>query len=1232
MGAGINSSRKERNSAPGQGKERLQNKVKGRFPFPIVGIGASAGGLEPCERLLRSLPKSTGMAFVVVQHLDPTHESRLTEILSHSTSMLVAEAKHGMLVKPDCVYTIPPNKKMSLSGQVLHLEPRRNSQTQHMPVDFFFRSLAAAQKKRAIGIILSGTASDGAAGMRAIKAGGGITFAQDAGSAKYYGMPQSSIAAGAVDFVLRPEEIARYLARANGHSYMALRQEAEKIAPAEADTNIRQLLGLLKKAFGVDFTLYKSSTIHRRIRRRIALQGIESPEAYLVYVQKKPEELQALFRDMFIGVTEFFRDAGMFKALARAVYPAILKDRPSDLPIRIWVPGCSTGEEVYSILISLLEYLGKRRASTPIQVFGTDANDDAIKKARAGKYGKEITSRVSASRVRRFFTKTEGGFQINKAVRDLCVFARHDMIRDAPFSNLDLLSCRNLLIYLNPAAQKKVIPLFHYTLKPFGFLALGSAETVGEYSELFSLKERRFKLYQKRDVAIRPYFEFPYERTIEVAAAPNPPHTLQILRNELDLQRGAADQLILNQFGPPAVLVNERMEILHFRGKTNPYVQPAQGAASLNLLKMAREGLVVDLQLALDAARKKDAPARRDGLSVDLDGQRKMVDLCVVPIKVPDTKERTYLVLFVEHSPGTKSVDKNGGRGKAAKQRPRDESRVARLQQELAGTKAYLQSVIENRESANEELQSLNEEVQSANEELQRTSEELETANEELQSSNEELNTLNDELQHRNRELNLINDDVLNLLNGLNLIVVMLDSNLRIRRFTPAARKTLNLAATDVGHAVIDRMLTDLRLPADIPDLERSIRQVMETATSKEFELQDRTRHWYLLRIRPYVTVEGKVDGSIIALYDVNEAKQRSAEVAEANLRLQHELTLRQEAEQKFHAIVESAPEAIVLSDRRGKITLVNGQVEHLFGYQRKELIGQTVNLLVPARLRRQVLDSGSFRAFSQAQPIELGLDLFGVRKDGGEFPVEISLSPLKSGDTTLVCSIIRDVSQQKALAQEREQKVLVEERNRMARDVHDTLSQGLTGIVLQLESAEAIHGATDGVREHISRARALARENLEQARRSVMALGSLEPENEDLIGSLRQLVGNMRPTANTRVEFVLQGKPWPLQQGIKQGMLRIAQQSLTNALQHAKARTIQVQLAFDRKQLSLEVSDDGQGFLVSRRPPGRVGLRSMEHRAKELGGKLQVKSRPAKGTRVSIQVPRDQAMMRVPR
>jgi two-component system, chemotaxis family, CheB/CheR fusion protein len=1185
---------------------------------PIVGIGASAGGLEPCERLLRNLPRNTGMAFVIVQHLDPTHESRLTEILSHATTMAVFEVKDGICVEPNHVYIIPPNKIMFLKGRALHLEPRRNSETQHLPIDFFFGSLAAELKNRAIGIILSGTASDGAAGMKAIKAEGGITFAQDAGSAKYYGMPQSSIAAGAVDFVLSPEEIGASLARIIQHPYLKLPGEAEETAlPAEGDSG--QLLRLLKKSFGVDFRHYKTTTIQRRIRRRMAMRAIDGMEAYLHYVQKKPEELEALFRDMFIGVTGFFRDAGMFKALDKVVYPAMLKNRPPDTPIRIWVPGCSTGEEVYSIIISLLEYLSNRAASTSIQVFGTDANEDAVKKARTGRYGTEIISDVSASRLRRFFTKTDDGFQITKAVRDLCIFARHDIIRDAPFRSLDLLSCRNLLIYLNAAAHKKLMPLFHYTLKASCFLVLGSAETIGGYGELFAVKDRRYKIYQKRMGTSRPYFAFPNERPFESVAAAEAPLSAPASRSDFDLHRGAADQMILNQFGPPAVLVNEHMEILHFRGQTSPYLEPAQGAASLNLMKMLRKGLAAGLHSAFDQAAKTDVAAHKKGLRVDFDSQRKLVNISVVPVRAPGTRERTFLVLFAYQATGTTTREKGTPQEEKPSRQTGDSGRVARLDQELASTKAYLQSVIESQEAANEELRSLNEEIQSSNEELQSTSEELETANEELQSSNEELNTLNEELQNRNLELAQVSNDVVNLLHGLQLIVLMLSRDLRIRRFTPAAQKTLNLVSTDVN-----RPLGDVRLPVGIPDLERMILQVMETGAPQEFEVQDSARHWYLLQIRPYLTMEGKVEGSIIALYDVHESKLRGAQLAETNDRLQQELTRRQEAEEKFRIVVESAPDAVVLSDPRGKITLVNGQVERLFGYQRDELIGQPAELLVPERLRSQhIFLRTSNAANSQTQPTGTSLDSFGLRKDGSEFPVEINLSSLHTGGATLVCSIIRDVSQQRALAKEAQQAALLEERNRMAMDVHDTLAQGLTGIVLQLESAEeASYDGIEDVRKHIARARDLARESLEQARRSVLALAAPELEREDLQSSLRQLVKQMNPDSELGVEFILHGTPRPLGHEIKEGLLRIAQQSLTNALQHARARKIGVELAFGPRKVSLEVSDDGRGFSVSKRPAGHLGLRGMEHRAKELGGKLQLRSRAGKGTRVTVTVP----------
>lgn len=1069
--------------------------------FPIAGVGASAGGLEALERFLKALPANTGTAFVLVQHLDPMHESRLTEILSHSTPMTVAEATEGMQVEPNRVYVIPPNKSMSIRDRVLHLEPRRNSQTQHMPIDFFFRSLADDRKHKAIGIILSGTASDGATGMRAIKAEGGITFAQDPGSARYSGMPQSSIASGAVDFVLSPAEIAEHLSRIGNHPYLRApeHESPEYITPDGGTVN--QLIEMLRKSFGVDFRNYKGTTVNRRIRRRMALNGIGDLEPYLDYVKANPREMRSLFQDMFVGVTEFFRDPGLFKILQRNIFPAIMKTRSEDAPIRIWVPGCSTGEEVYSIVIALLEFLGDRASSTPTQIFGTDANEEAIRVARLGKYGKDIALNVGQDRLRRYFVKEKDpdGYAVSKAVRDRCVFATHDITRDAPFRNLDLLSCRNLLIYLNTAAHQRLIPLFHFTLKSTGYLVLGSAETIGGFGELFNLVERHYKIYSKKFNVSRPYFELPREHVSESAPSQPTAPARASVRSGVDLHRAAADQILLSHHGPPAVLVNEDLEILHFRGHTGPYLEQAQGAASLNLLRMAREGLLVGLEKAIGAARKKNGPARQNNLHVAYHGKERIVDISVLPIRAPGTNERTFLIVFEDHATETKPAGKAWEeREKTVAHRFADE-RISQLQQELAGTRAYLQSVIENQQATNEELRSLNEEIQSSNEELQSTTEELETANEELQSANEELNTLNEELQHR------------------------------------------------------------------------------------------------------------------------------SAELGETNTRLQEELTAREQAEEQFRTMVESAPDAMVLTTPEGNITLVNRQAESLFGYTQEQLIGHPVEMLMPERFRKQhVSHRTGYMKEPKARPMGVDLDLWGLRKDGSEFPIEVSLSPLaeRDGSSPVISSIIRDVSRRRALSERLQQTALLEERNRMARDVHDTLAQDLTGIVLLLETAEEElkKGSPESLRR-IARARELARSTLGEARQSTLLLSASSQEGRNLSDSIRQLLERFRSETPITLEFSHSGTPRQVNGIAEDNLTRIAQQAITNALQHSQASRIRVELKFNKNELKLRVTDNGKGFDASSVKDG-FGLKSMGERAKELGGKFNLATKPGKGTQIEVQVP----------
>jgi two-component system CheB/CheR fusion protein len=1200
-------------------KSAKQAKGEGRpsasLVFPIVGVGASAGGLQSFERLLKELPKSTGMAFVLVQHLDPTHASRLTEILSHSTTMPVAEARHGMRVLPNHVYVIPPNRSMFVKGRVLQLGPRLDKEARHLPIDFFFRSLAAEHKNRAIGVVLSGTATDGAAGMRVIKDEGGVTFAQDPRTAKYYGMPQNAIASGAVDFVLPPEEIAEYLIRIGNHSYMTLparKDEPPELLPAAKEGGVAELFLLLKKSYGVDFRSYKSSTIGRRIRRRMALKTIESIPEYVKYARQEPDELRALFHDMFISVTEFFRQPGMFKQLGRIVFPALLKGRPPDAPIRIWVPGCSTGEEAYSIAITLLESLGNRASGTPIQIFGSDVNEEAIKRARVGRYGKAIAKNVSPARLKKFFTKVEGGYQVGKTVRDLCVFAKHDVLRDAPFSRLDLVSCRNLLIYLKPATHRKLIPLFHYTLKPSGFLILGSAETIGGFSNLFSQQDRKYKIYSRKPVSGRPAFDFPGGRLRELGVpeelSPSP-----IPRGDFDQVKDAADQLILNHYGPPAVLVGENMEILHFRGHTGSFLEPAPGVASLNLLKMAREGLLQALQTALQSARKTDSAVHRSGLHVDYEGRERIVNLHIVPLRALRPRNRTFLIVFEDVTPPEVDAEKLSPAPGQAAGRSRGADRVTHLKQELAATKAYLHSVIEGQEVANEELRSLNEEIQSTNEELQSTSEELETSNEELQSANEELNTLNEELQRRNQEVSGINNDLRNLLNGLNLTVIMLDRNLRIRRFTPAAQKALNLIPGDVG-----RPLSDIRLLADFPHLEDSVRDVMETTHPQVKDVQDPQGHWFSLQVLPYITTEGKVDGAIAALYDVDVLKRHDAELAELNDRLHEELTRRRRAEEEFQAIVESAPDAMVLSDERGRIVLMNVQAELLFGHQRADLIGQPFEVLLPERIRQKYT---SQLLAPEPGPMVASLDLFGLRKDGSEFPIEVRLNPLRAGEATLVSSIVRDVSKQRARAKENQQVAVMDERSRMARDVHDTLAQGFAGVVLQLQAAEAAHEKRPAeTLRHIVRARELALSNLEEARRSVLSLSGRQVETRGLARSLQGLLDRARAETSIRLQFTLLGTRRRLDAAIEENLLRIAQQALTNAIQHSRASEIRVGLEFKKASVHLEVADDGRGFVPSA-VRGGFGLKSMRDRARQCGGKLDLVSEPGKGTRIAVAI-----------
>jgi two-component system, chemotaxis family, CheB/CheR fusion protein len=851
-----------------------------KLPFSVVGLGASAGGYEAYADFLSHVPKETGMAFVLVQHLDPSHPSHLGELLSKVSMLPVTEIKNSLEVRPDQVYVIPSNTTVALRNGRFKLSPRPHPRSVSMPIDIFFRSLAMEQQNRAIGILFSGTGTDGTLGAQEIKGQGGITFAQDQGTAKHFGLPGSAIAAGAVDFVMTPEQIARELMRISGHAYVApVRQRAEGHHPPapeeglgvedlfrESSPEMRTLFMLLRTRTNVDFSLYKPGTLGRRIMRRMLLHKTDSIDAYVRLLQESPAEVDALFADLLISVTGFFRDPASFQALQKKILPRLLRDHTGDAPLRIWSCGCSTGEEAYSLAIAVSEVLEKAKKELPVQIFASDLNDRGIEKARAGVYHENIVLDISRERLQRFFTKVNGFYQINKSIRDLCVFARHNAVMDPPFSNLDLISCRNMLIYLTPVLQKRILPVFHYALKPRGFLLLGSSETIGESSHLFELSDRKNKIYSKRITAYRPMVDLAQSVLRETARPiPRPKERREDARPG-ELQE-KIDRVILSQYSPDGVLINEQMDVFQFRGETGRFLQHQQGAASLNLLKMVREDLSLDVRRAVTEAIQTGKRVEHRATQVHpRRGSGRDVIIQVDP--VTSDGERFFLVLFREAHPAAEVAPelhkKSGGAQKAPEARL-----IAKLKEELASTKDSLQAIIEEQEATNEELKSANEEIQSSNEELQSTNEELETAREELQSTNEELTTLNQELQNRNTELAYLNNDLTNLLNSVNIAIIILSRDLTIRRFTATAEKLFNLIPSDLG-----RPLTDLTRNVRVPDLEQTIGEVIENLTVVEREVQDTEGHWYALRVRPYRTQDNRIEGVVLMLLDIDELKR----------------------------------------------------------------------------------------------------------------------------------------------------------------------------------------------------------------------------------------------------------------------------------------------------------------------------------------------------------------------
>lgn len=879
--------------------------------FPIVGVGASAGGLEAFTQLLEHLPADTGMGFVLVQHLDRLHPSALAQLLAKATAMPVMEATEGVRIEPNKIYVIPPDQRLSIAGGRLRLKRRPARPTLPRSIDFFLESLAHDCRDQAIGVILSGTATDGTLGLEAIKSEGGITFVQDA-SAKYTSMPRSAVAAGCVDFELSPKEIALKLARVAAHPLVAGRRaksaggrdaassllhedDATPLpasGPGPGDNHFKQILQLVHAHSKVDFSLYKPATISRRISRRMVLSQSGTLPAYAKFLRGNTDELEALYSDMLICVTSFFRNPEAFDLLKRKVFIPLLAQRSVE-PVRVWVLGCSTGQEAYSIAMAFAEAGGRAPPSRMIQIFATDLNNALLEKARAGLYAKNLSHDISPERLARFFVEEPTGYRVRKDLRESVVFARQNVLHDPPFSRIDLISCRNLLIYIEPHLQKRILPMFHYALNPGGTLFLGASEAVTGFTDLFQPIDRRHKLFTRKPGKVsehrQPVASLRPPAQPRMAPVHAPIALPSTLPPELHAQR-EADRLTVNQFAPPGVLINDALQILQFRGPTGAYLEPARGKASFDVLKMARDGLALPLRAAINRARREGKPVHKQRIPLRQDGQVRLVNVQVTPLT--NVSERCFLILFDEKARPAGSLPP--GKAPPSESAP-SARRLHSLESELTEVRDYLLTVQEQHEAAHGELQAANEEVTSANEELQSLNEELETSKEELESSNEELMTVNEEMNHRNSELNRLNADLNNLHLSINTAILVLNLDLTVRSFTPQAEKTFNFLASDLGRPLSgirhnlelspfgSRRRLKPRKGETLPrTLEDFVREVIATGELRECEVRNGPGQWYSLKVRPYLTQDNRIDGAVLMLVDIDRLKRAEQEARTA--------------------------------------------------------------------------------------------------------------------------------------------------------------------------------------------------------------------------------------------------------------------------------------------------------------------------------------------------------------
>ncbi len=1211
------------------------NDLKKPGHFIMVGVGASAGGFKPLMELFRHIPADSGMAYAVILHLSPTHKSNLAELLQRETAMPVTQVHDAVKVEPNHIYVIPPSKNLMLEDGMIHLSEPEQVRGQRVPIDLFFRSLAEIYNNSAIAIVLSGAGADGTLGMRHIKEHGGLTIVQDPREAEQESMPRSAINSGVVDFVLPIAEIPEKL--------LSLRENAEQIvlpppeAPASREKGadaLGEVLALVRTRSGHDFSSYKRSTILRRIERRLQVNEVKDIPSYLTFLREHQEEVYALLRDMLISVTSFFRDREAFECLEHEVVPRLFDGKTALDQVRVWVTGCATGEEAYSMAILLCEHAARMSDPPKVQVFATDIDEGALARARNGVYPDTIAADVLPERLKQFFTREGDHYHVKKDLREVVLFAPHNILRDPPFSRLDLINCRNLLIYLTREIQERVQEIFHFALHREGFLFLGLSETAEGRPALFTPFDKKYRIYRRRatGININPIPLLPQAGRWEVKA----PHTLMVQAAKSFSFADLHQQRLLEQHTPSSVLVNEDYDIVHISGHAGRYLHFADGEPTRNLLKVVHSSLRHELRATLFAARQQGRSESRY-IRTNLDGDSQVINLIVEQVNEPESALSFLMVVFVEvkESPSDEaSAPPLDGDGDSR------EMAVHQMDEELQKTRGQLRTIIEQYETSVEELKASNEELQAINEELRSASEELETSREELQSVNEELTTVNHELKEKMDEVSRVNSDLQNLMASTEIGTVFLDRSLQIKRYTPRVQEIFNIIAADIG-----RPVEHLTHKLEYNDLVSDAAQVIATLRAIEREVASSEGQWFIARLLPYRTVDDRIDGVVVTFVDITDRKLAERE----RERLLDELGRQRSL---LDAIVRQMPAGVLIAEApSGRMILGNEQVERI--WKNPFVVGGSIE------------GSDHYRGFHadgrpyapQEWPLVRSLQNGEVivneeiefqRGDGTRGWMSVNSAPIYDTGSRIVAAVMAfyDISERRQLIKELEGEVnerrrveaerrhimrqLVtspeEERRRISRELHDQLGQQLTVLKLELESLLAQSGFA-ALREQLERAQSIVQAIDKDLDFLVWELRPTALDDLGLAAALAKFVQEWGRHSNTPTEFHTTGMNehrLPLESETM--LYRIAQEALNNASKHAQASYVEVLLERRGEQVVLIVADNGTGFdanqAINEDTRNGMGLISMRERAAFVGGTLEIESQPGEGTTIYARVP----------